>query len=328
MLTIFCIFGSMFKLKTILEVVYSVGDLAKVQHFFCNYGGLTTAGKYKTDRSVLDFWNLDESAEGNEVLIQFDTHPSGKIRLVKYNNIDQEYIRSSQNPWDTGGIMDINLRVPEVAQTFNELRDLGWHGLSDPLLQKMGPFELYDILMKGYDDIIIAFTHRVQPPLELPEGYKIPSHVYNSSLTVRDLQLTKEFYADTLGFSILNEYEVNKDEPIENMFGIPMNMIEDVTCKATIFSLDGTRDVMFQACEFEGLEGKDFSDLAIPPNRGLLLYRCEVENVHNYYNSLIGKGLNIHQPLQEINIEPYGKVNCFALKSPDGVWWEFLETNT
>ncbi len=318
----------MYELKTILEVIYSVGDLEKVQQFFCDYGGLTTVGTYKTDRSVLDFWNIDASAKANEILIQFEAHSTGMIRLVKYDNVEQQYIRSSQQPWDTGGIMDINLRVPEVTQTFNELRDLGWHGLSDPLLQKMGPFELYDILMQGYDDIIIAFTHRVQPPLELPEGYKIPSHVYNSSLTVKSLEETKDFYVDTLGFSVLNEYEVKKDEPTENMFGIPMNMIENVTCKATIFSLDGTRDVMFQACEFEGVEGKDFSHLAIPPNRGLLLYRCDVENLQNYYDSLLKKGVKIHRPMQLILIEPYGEVYCFALLSPDGVWWEFLETNT
>ncbi|WP_350284578.1 VOC family protein [uncultured Croceitalea sp.] len=318
----------MYQLKTILEVVYSVGDMEKVKHFFCDYGGLNVVGDYQSDRTVLDFWNLDASVTADEKLIGFENHIAGSLRLVKYHGTEQKYIRSSQNPWDIGGIMDINLRVPEVAQTFDEIRNLGWHGLSDPLLQEMGPFKLYDILMKGYDDIIIAFTHRVQPPLELPDGFKIPSHVYNSSLTVASLEKAQDFYMNKLGFSLLNEYEVKKDAPIENMFNIPMNMIEDVTCKVNIFSLDGTRDVMFQTCEFEGVVGRDFSDFAVPPNRGFLLYRCEVENVKGYYQSLLKKGVRMHQPLQELTIEPYGKVKCFALLSPNGVWWEFLETNT
>ncbi len=300
--------------------------MEKVKHFFCDYGGLSVIGEYQSHRTVLDFWSLDDSVSASEKLIRFADHAAGSLRLIKYHGVEQKYIRSSQNPWDTGGIMDINLRVPEVAKTFDEIRDLGWHGLSDPLLQKMGPFELYDILMKGYDDIIVAFTHRVQPPLELPEGYKIPSHVYNSSLTVKDLAASQDFYVDKLGFSLLNEYEVKKDEPIENMFNIPMNMIEEVTCKANIFSLDGTRDVMFQTCEFEGVIGKDFSAKAKPPNRGLLLYRCEVENLPSYYNTLVQKDVKMHRPIQEITIEPYGKVKCFALLSPDGVWWEFIET--
>lgn len=320
-------YQQVYQLKTILEVVYSVGDIEKVMHFFCDYGGFNEVGAYESDRSVLNFWNLDTTVSASEKLIRYANHTAGSLRLVKYNGTAQKYIRSSQNPWDIGGIMDINLRVPEVAQTFDELRHLGWHGLSDPLLQKMGPFELYDILMKGYDDIIIAFTHRVQPPLELPKGAKIPSHIYNSSLTVSNLEETQDFYVNKLGFSLLNEYEVKKDTPMENMFNIPMNMIQDVTCKANIFSLDGSRDVMFQTCEFEGVKGKNFSSLAVPPNRGLLLYRCEVEDVKDYYNTLVEKGIEMHQPLSEIYIEPYGKVHCFALLSPDGVWWEFLEIN-
>ncbi len=317
----------MYQLKTILEVVYSVGDMEKVTSFFCDYGGLTAIGNYATSASTLNFWGLKKEAQAAETLIQFENHSSGKLRLVKFSNVDQKYIRSSQKPWDIGGIMDINLRVPEVAKTFDEIRDLGFHGLSDPLLQEMGPFKLYDILMQGYDDIIIAFTHRVQPPLELPEGYKIPSHIYNSSITVKSIAESRDFYENILGFSLLNAYEVKKDAPIENMFGIPMNMITDVTCKANIFSVDGTRDVMFQICEFEGVKGRDFSELAVPPNRGLLLYRCEVEGVSNYYDSLLKKGIQIHKPLQKVTIEPYGEINCFAVKSPSGVLWEFLERN-
>ena len=315
----------MFQLKSILEVIYSTGDIEKLKYFFCDYGGWDIVGTYDTDRSVLDFWNLNAQVTAKECLLQFREHPTGLIRLVKYEDVEQSYIRSSQNPWDTGGIMDINLRVHNVQETFDKLRELGWHGLSDPLFQEMGPFKLYDVLMKGYDDVIIAFTHRTQPPLELEKGFKLPTHVYNSSLTVKDLACSRAFYVDTLGFSLLNEYAVKKDSPQENMFGFPFNLADQVTCKANIISLDGQRDVVFQIVEFEGVTGKDFSALAIPPNRGLLLYRCEVEAIEAYYQYLLDKQVVIHQPLQTLNISPYGWVNCFAIRSPDGVCWEFLE---
>lgn len=315
----------MYKLENIIEVVYSVGDIEKVKNFFCDYGGWDTAGSYDTDRSVLDFWHLTDHCTASELLLQFNNHPTGLLRLVKYHGVDQKYIRSSQKPWDTGGIMDINLRVPEVSKTFDELRELGWHGLSDPLFQKMGPFELYDILMNGYDDIIVAFTHRTQPPLELKEGYRLPTHVYNSSLTVKSLSDSLAFYREKLGFSLLNEYEVKKDTPQENMFGIPFNIIPDVTCKANIFSLDGTRDVVFQTIEFEGVEGKDFSAEAKAPNRGLLLYRCRVDNLREYCDFLKSNEVEIASPISTLRIEPYGLANCFSITSPDGVIWEFFE---
>ena len=315
----------MFQLKTIKEVLYSVGDLEKVKYFFHDYGGLEMVGNYHTHSSVLNFWDLDQKANSKEVLLQFDGHPTGLLRLIKFHGVKQQYIRSSQHPWDIGGIMDINLRVNEVAKTFEELRELGWHGLSDPLFQKMGPFELYDILMKGYDDTIVAFTHRTQPPLELKKGFRIPSHIYNSSITVKDLKAARTFYEEGLGFSLLNEYEVKKDSPQENMFGIPFNIIPEVTCSANIFSLDGTRDVVFQTIAFDGVEGKEFSQRAHPPNRGFLMYRCEVEGVMSYHKHLQEKGIKVHKSMSTLSIEPYGEVQCFALRSPNGVWWEFYE---
>ncbi|MEM6804073.1 MAG: VOC family protein, partial [Bacteroidota bacterium] len=303
----------------------SVGDMEKVAHFFRDYGGWEEVGSYDSHRSVLDFWDLSGTVSAKEILLQSEGLPFGQIRLQKFHGTQPSYIRSSQNPWDTGGIMDINLRVHSVKESFEELREMGWHGLSDPLFQTMGPFKLYDILMKGYDDIIIAFTHRTEPPLQLTAGLNIPSHIYNSSIIVKDLKVAREFYIDQLGFQLLNEYSLRKEKPEENMFGLPFNMADKVTCKAHIVSPDGDRDTLFQIIEFEGVEGKDFSDKAIPPNRGLLLYRCEVEDIQTYFEELQIKRVPIHKPLQPLHIEPYGSVNCFAVRSPNGVWWEFLE---
>lgn len=315
----------MFQLKNIKEIIYSVGNLEKVKHFFCDYGGWEIVGQYKTDRQMLDFWNLPKAAEGEEILVQFDKHPTGLLRLVKYHGVEQDYIRSSQKAYETGGIMDINLRVHDVKESFDELREMGWHGLSDPLFQTMGPFQLYDVLMQGYDDIIVALTHRKVPKLELKEGFKLPTHLYNSSIIVKDLAKARHFYEDVLGYALLNEYEVKKEG--ENIFGIPFNVIPNVSCKANIFSVDGTRDVIFQTIQFDGVEGKDFSHKAIPPNRGFLTYRVEIAaGIEDYYQYLIDRNTSIHQSLREVIIAPYGICKAFAVIDPDGVWWTFYST--
>ena len=316
-----------YQFLNIREILYSVGNLKKVLDFFVAYGGWSVVGEYSSSPDVLQYWNLDQQASAKEVLLQSNYHPTGQLRLIKYEGVSQDYIRSSQQPWDTGGIMDINLRVHEVAQSFENLREMGWHGLSDPLLQTMGPFKLYDILMKGYDDVIIAFTHRLQPPMQLEAKINLPSHIYNSSLVVKDLEASRRFYIEGLGSQLLNSYEVRKDSPQENMFGLPFNLADKVTCKANILSFDGERDVIFQLIEFEGVSGKDFSKKAIPPNRGFLLYRCEVNGLDAYYEELSEKGIPIHQPLQQLSIQPYGLVNSFSVISPNGVWWEFFEIN-
>ena len=314
-----------YQLINIAEVIYSVSNLTKPHRFFCDYGGMHCTGQYQTDKSVLSFWDLKEGVTAKEELITFAEYPYGQLRLIKIDGVEQKIIRSSQQPWDVGGIMDINLRVPEVKRTFNELRDLGWHGLSDPLFQKMGPFELYDILMRGYDDVIIAFTHRTQPPLELKAGYNIPSHIYNSSITSANLAESKDFYQNKLGFSLLNEYEVAKDLPQENMFGLPHNVIVDVKCAANIFSMDGRRDVIFQTIEFIGATGKNFTDRGSPPNIGFLMYRCKVDGLESYQSHLKEGGVQLYKEITPLWIEPYGEVRSFVIISPEGVWWEFFE---
>jgi len=179
--------------------------------------------------------------------------------------------------------------------------------------------------MKGYDDIIVAFTHTVEPPLNLTPGLKLPTHVYNSSIIARDMELSLAFYKDILDFQLLTEYEVKKDAPQENMFGLPFNLADQVTCRGKMFSLDGTRDVIFQIIDFDGITGNDYTALAIPPNIGWLLYRCSVSGLHDYYQAVRDRGGLISKELQLLDIAPYGQVSCFSIVDPNGVIWEFFE---
>ena len=315
---------STFKLKTIKEVVYSTGDLAKVSALFEEYGGWNRVEAGPINRRILEFWGVADDAKTESLLLQSHHHPTGQLRLVQFKNIDQQYIRSSQQPWDTGGIMDINLRVHEAPATFNELREQGWHGVSDPLLQTMGPFKLYDVLMRGPDDIIVAFTHRLEPPLRLNATIALPSHIYNSSLVVKDLNVALAFYKDKLGCHLLNTYQVKKDSPQENMFGLPFNLADQVVTNAHILSFNGERDTIFQIIAFDGVSGKDFSAVSRPPNRGWLMYRVEVEGIEAYYDHLQLREVEMHRPLQSIELSPYGQRKIFAVLSPNGVWWEFF----
>ncbi len=317
---------SAFRFGSILEVLYSVGDMDKVMKFFVDFGGWNKVGSYIVDRAIMEGWGLPSSATATEVLLQSHNHPSGQLRMVKFTGVEQKYIRSSQQPWDVGGIMDINLRVHDVASVLEELRERGWHSLSDPLLQVMGPFKLYDILMKGYDETIVAFTHRIEPPLAIEAPIKLPSHIYNSSITVNNLREARSFYVDILGCQVLNEYEVKKEYPQENMFGLPFNMVDKVTCKAVMLSFDGDRDVVFQIVEFDGVEGKNFSERSRPPNRGFFSYRVLVSGISAYYTRVKERGAVLYAELNRLSISPYGKVKCFSILSPNGVIWEFIES--
>ena len=318
---------SSYKIINIREIVYSTGSMQNNCAFFEAYGGWNRVGQYETNADQLNYWGLGSAVEAEEILIQSNHYPSGQIRLIQFKNTTKEHIRSSQQPWDTGGIMDINLRVHEVENNFNRLREMGWHGLSDPLLQQLGPFKLYDILMKGYDDTIIAFTHRLEPPMETMAPINLPTHVYKTSLTVKDLETSKKFYVEQLGCRIKTEYQVRKDSPQENMFGLPHNLADKVTCKAVILKIHEGSDIDFQIVEFDGVTGKDFSSKAVPPNRGFLLYRVELKGLDDYLRQLKEKGCAIYKEKTKLHINPYGPVTCFSVRSPGGAIWEFFEVD-
>ena len=160
--------------------------------------------------------------------------------------------------------------------------------------------------------------------MELTAPIAFPSHIYNSSIVVKDMEEALDFYQDKLGCKLLNSYQVKKDSPQENMFGLPFSLVTAVVTHAHILSFDGTRDTIFQIVAFEGVEGKDFSAISRPPNRGWLLYRVEVDGIEAFYDHLRTKAVEVLRPLQPIELAPYGQRKIFAVLSPNGVWWEFF----
>lgn len=316
-----------FQLQSTQEFVFSVGDLNKTRHFYESYGGWRCIYEGTLDQSILKFWNLAPEAKAKEVLLQFEDNSKGQLRLIQFENIAQQYIRSAGQTWDTGGILDIDIRVNNIQQVYEEMREQGWLGISDPVEQHMGPFTLKEVLVKGHDEVIIALVDRIKPPIDLPKDKKLASNIYLSAMIVRDLAKARHFFIEQLGFTVMNEITIKHEAEQSNMFGLPQEVAAQHNINLALISPDGTREGMLDILEFEGLKGKDFSAMAVPPNRGILMYRFPVKNIEAYYAHLQNQGLAMTADLAEIVLQPQGKRKSFALQSPDGVWLEFFEAD-
>ncbi len=314
----------MFQIQSTAEFVFSVGDLAEVSQFYTVYGGWEIAYEGQVSRTQLSFWQLPDNCEAQEMLLQFMGNPKGQLRLIQFRNVAQEQIRSGAPVWDTGGILDIDIRVNDIEQAYRAMQDQGWQGISEPVEQAMGPFVLKEVLMKGHDGVIIALVNRTQPPLELPRDKPLASNIYLSAMIVKDLKAAHHFYIDQLGFRVMNELEIVNQAPGPNMFGLPYNLSHQAPAKLELISPDGTREGMLDILQFEGLSGADHSHRAYPPNRGILMYRFPVQNIEAYYEHIQAKGVQPVCPLTEVEVNPYGTVSFFAVQSPDGVWMEFF----
>ena len=315
-----------FKLHTYSEIIISVKNLDAVLPIYTDVLGWEVVWRGAGDASQISFWGLPNESKTEEIVLQFQKIPFGQIRLIQFQHIEQKLIRPAGQTWDTGGILDIDLRTSDLQKTYHQLTELGWHAYSRPVTQTMGPFTVEEVLLKGHDEVVIALVHRSNPPHPNPfELDGITSNVYLSAMIVKDLERSTHFFVEQLGFKSHNQIFFKTDHPETTMFGLPHNLSDKTNVKLNIIGPTDNRDGLLDLVELEGLIGEDFSANACPPNRGILMCRFPVDNLENYYDFVQNNGVIPVKKLQKVQLGGIGEVLLFALQSGDGVWLEFYE---
>lgn len=315
-----------FKLHTYSEIVISVKNLEAVLPIYTDVLGWEVIWRGQGDASQISFWQLPEQCKTEEILLQFQKIPFGQIRLIQFKNVEQKLIRPAGQTWDTGGILDIDLRTSNLQKSYEQLIELGWHAYSRPVTQTMGPFTVEEVLLKGHDEVVIALVHRSNPVH--PNPFKldgITSNVYLSAMTVKDLEKSTHFFVEQLGFISHNQISFRTEHPEATIFGLPHNLSDKTNVKLNIIGPTDNRDGLLDLVELEGLLGEDFSANACPPNRGILMYRFPVDNIESYYEFVQNNAIVPAIKLQKVPLGNIGEVTIFAVQSADGVWVEFYE---
>jgi catechol 2,3-dioxygenase-like lactoylglutathione lyase family enzyme len=316
-----------YKIGKLKEVIVSVTNMKRHLETWHDYMGWDVRYQGPINTPVLHSWHLKSSVSGYEVLCGFPNASSGLLRLVKFNNVEQRQIRGGAQIWEPGGIFDFDLRVTNIQKTFNDLvNGLGWFSYGEPLELNIGPFQLNESLIYGPDRVAIALVDRIQPPLEgFPEHNGIRGSIYLSVTVARNLEESIAFFVGKLGFVKQETMQLLNQEPAPTVFRTPWNFTTQYPVHLAALSPDGTRDTLIELFSFEGFTGGDYGDRAVPPNIGILMYRFDVQGIEDYYQTLQSRCVQITTPLTELEILPYGRCKSFALRSPDGVWMEFIE---
>jgi Lactoylglutathione lyase and related lyases len=311
-------------IKGFQEVVISVSDIDRLIAFYQDICGWHLASKSRTNSDVNDIWHLDQEVEITEAVMYNPGAKEGYVRLVQFHNTDQQQIRSAAYAWDSGGLFDINIRVKDMDVQFSQFENQGWHGFAPPLRYTFGIYDVSEVLLKGPEGIVMAAMQRFNPPLVGFEFEKV-SRVFNSSIITSDLAASLDFYTNKLGFKLFFHTPGDARPHGPNVLGIPPNINGDITVPVYIVRPDIDNFGSIEFLQLQELKGRDVSELAKPPNLGLLMLRFPVRNAEVYANQLIEKGIEIHTPLTSIDLAPYGDVRLFSIISPEGVWLEFVE---
>ncbi len=314
-----------FKISAYKEVVLSIRNLDRDKVIYQDLGDWEIIHEADVSSDQMAFWGLPSSASARSVILKYEDFDAGMIRLISFSGVNQRHIRSSAQSWDTGGIYDIDLRTINIANKIEQFQSYGWCGFGDVKKYQFNEFNVSEILMKGSEDMVVALIERHSPALEGYPNLRGLSHVFNSSQVVKDMELSKRFYLDQLGFNIFSSYVGEDGEDGPNIFGIPHNVHPSVKRKLCIVSPTHENQGSVELVELEGLTGRDFSEYAVPPHLGILMLRYPVENLTAYIRFLKGNGVTLHREPSTIMIEPYGLATAIVVRSPDGAWIEFYE---
>ncbi len=306
------------------EVVLSVSDLRGYTEFFSRVAGWEVQSRGRTDQKLLRLWNLDKKVRAREVLMHNPGSRTGFLRLVQFRGAQQQQIRPNDQSWDTGGIYNFNVRVKNLDRLADEMQRLGWAGASDPVAFRFGSFKVKEWLVRGPDGVRLALIERIAPPLEGWPNLRHLSRVFNSTQIVRDIDRTRSFYTDILGFKTYLETRGASERPGPNVLGLPHNLSTEIERRVYILHPQAKNEGSVEILSFDGAAGTDFSQRAAPPNLGILMLRFPVADAAGLARELKKKGAAIVAGPSQVKLHGYGKSELFALRSPEGAWLEFF----
>ena len=306
------------------EVILSVRDLKKASESYTFLGAYNELLNQKVDKSNLIFWDLPEAATADQILLYNDEDQKGLIRLMSFNGVAQRHIRDSAQSWDTGGIYDLDIRALNMEKSYEEFQKEGWTAYSSPMEYHFEQFHVAEVLLHGPEDVVVALIQRFAPKLEGYNKLEKLSNVFNSSQIVADLDKARDFYINTLGFKIYMDLNLQGSDKDENLFGVPQNIYQKIERQILIVSPSGSNIGSVELVCLKGLQGRDFSMHANPPNLGIMSLRFPVHNLEAFKKHLMSENVEIIND-GVIDIPPYGKCRCLSIQSPEGAWLEFVE---
>lgn len=270
-------------------------------------------------------WQLPARTSGYQVLMHNPGSQSGFIRLVQFENVTQEQIRSNTQTWDTGGHFDINVRVPDMGRIFREMQASGWQAPTDPVQFTFGTFIVKEWLPRGTDGLTFAIIERLSPPLEGWPHMKKMSRAFNSTQIVRDMPASLWFYRKVLGFEVYLEHKGASQAPGLNVLGMPFNAAMHHDRTIYILHPEGLNEGSVELISFDNFTGRDVGWLAKPPNLGLLALRFPVAGLNILANHFKAHEIPVISRSEQLALPPYGESALLSVQTPEGAWLEFFE---
>ena len=97
-----------------IEATANVRDAQACAKSLCEIAGWELFNSGELDPALLTGWGLDAAARGHYLLLRNPGDDRGYLRVQQLSGVDQQATRPSPQTWDTGAIIDLNVRVLDL----------------------------------------------------------------------------------------------------------------------------------------------------------------------------------------------------------------------
>lgn len=304
------------------DVVAIVSDGADSARRLAAALGYQTLSRDRVDPAALEVLGIDPQWEAVETLVGDVAQGRGYFRLIDFPWREIGVMRDGCQPWDTGGIFDVNIRsLQSIERLQSGMTRNGFVGFAPVTHWQFGPLDVKEVVLRDADGLCIAMMQRLSPPLAGYEGVEGPvSYVFNSTQVVADFAAARAFYVDVLGWQVVQETTMRQEQG-HNCMGLPLDVARQCDMTIGIYHPRGVTEGSVEIIGF-AVEGLDYSR-AEPAARGIASLRFPVSDPQAVLSKAADGGCDI-VPLRRARIAPYGEVELGALVTPWGARLELF----
>ena len=301
----------------IARILISVGDLTESVEFYRDIIQMSVVEEYEIDSNTIEqLWSLPSETTGRSVCLKNDEQTT-LIELIEFTPHAGKFIRSGGNTTDYG-LFTIAFRAKNVDAAYESLKQKGYQFICPPITYTPSwvPVTVKEAIMVAPNATAIALIERVSEPI--PEFKGDFGIMLDTSQIVEDIEEVTQFYVDILGLNKVFEQTLPTGM-IDNILNLPTG----TESRMAFINQSGSNNAALEFIQCS-VEGKSLSDVAKPPNLGLLAIAFATDNLAALIEKLQNHNIKFLSEPLEISISQSEQARAIIVEAPNGVNVQFF----
>ncbi len=302
----------------IARILIGVRNMSESLEFYRDMIQMSVVADNPVDPETIgQLWNLPQETTGRAVCLKNDEQTT-LLELIEFKPHSGKFIRTGANIWDYG-LFTIAFRAKDVDAVYDRLKQKGYQFICPPITYTPNwvPVTVKEAIMIGPNETPIALIERLTEPKPAIKGDF--SIMLDSSQFVEDLEEVTKFYVDILGLNKVFD-QILPQGMIDDILNLPTG----TESRMAFITQPGSNTPALEFIQCS-VKGKYLSDVAKPPNLGLLAIAFETDDLAALIEKFQNHGIKILSGPVEISTCSERQVRAIAVEGPNRVNLQFFE---